>query len=82
MTYTILSAQYADPDNTAVVLQTEEAGAVVVSLVDAPDLWEELQAWGTPDAYVPPPPPPAANPVDKLRTFLDANPDVKALLGL
>jgi len=53
MTYTILSAQYANAEHTAAVIQTQEAGAVLVSEVDTPDLWAELPADCA--AFVPPP---------------------------
>lgn len=44
---TILSAQFANPDQTAVLLQTAEAGAVLISLEDAPDC-----SGGWRDAYL------------------------------
>lgn len=37
----ILSASFANEDNTAVVLMTEERGSVLISLKDRPDLWDE-----------------------------------------
>lgn len=52
MTYTIQAAQYANEDNTAAVIVTEEAGAVLLSAVDTPDLWAEMLAWGAPDPFV------------------------------
>jgi len=55
MTYTWLSARYANADNSAVIAKTVEAGDVVLSLEDRPEEWADLQAWGTPDPYVPPP---------------------------
>ena len=57
MTYTVLSASYANEDNTAAVVMTEEAAAVAASMADTPDLWAAMLAWGTPDAYVEPPAP-------------------------
>jgi hypothetical protein len=54
MAYTIQSAKYANAENTAAVLQTTEAGAVLVSAADRPELWAAMQAWGTPDTYVAP----------------------------
>lgn len=59
MSYTIQSAQYANEDNTAAIIMTDEAGAVLVSEGDTPELWAEMQAWGTPDAFVPAPTAPA-----------------------
>jgi hypothetical protein len=49
--YTITGAKYANPDNTAAVIQTSEAGPVLVSVADKPDLWAAMLAWGTPSAY-------------------------------
>jgi len=51
MTYTFLSAQYANAENTAAVAVTVEAAAVVLSEADTPTEWAALIAWGTPDAY-------------------------------
>lgn len=42
MTYTILSATYANPDSTAAVLKTEEAGDVIASQADTPELWAQM----------------------------------------
>jgi hypothetical protein len=46
MTYTILSATYANADLTAAVLETVEAGAVVASVADTPELWEQMLSAG------------------------------------
>lgn len=54
MTYTILSAAFANAEHTAAVLQTQEAGAVLASERDTPDLWAAMQAAVTPAAYVVP----------------------------
>lgn len=54
MTYTILSAQYANPELSAAVLQTQEAGAVVASQADRPHLWAQMLKAVTPAAYVEP----------------------------
>lgn len=53
MAYTILGAAYANADNTAAVVRTVEAGAVLAGLVDTPDLWQQMLAQCTPSAYVP-----------------------------
>ena len=45
MSYTILTAKYANADKTAVVIMTQEAGAVAVSQQDRPELWEMLLDW-------------------------------------
>lgn len=42
MTYTILSAAYANAEHTAAVIQTQEAGAVMASERDTPQLWASL----------------------------------------
>lgn len=60
MTYTILSGQFANEDGTAAILMTAEAAAVLISAVDTPDLWAEMLAWGTPQAYAVPNPVPAS----------------------
>ena len=51
MTYTFLSAHYANPENTAAVAITQEAGAIALSAVDTPQEWAALLAWGNIDAY-------------------------------
>lgn len=52
MSYTILSAKYANAENTAAVLQTVEAGAVLVSQRDTPALWAQMFRDAQPAAYV------------------------------
>lgn len=54
--YTILSARFVNPQHTAAVLQTQEAGAVVASVADTPALWADMLAAVQPAAYVVPPP--------------------------
>ena len=39
MIYTILSARYANEDNTAIVIKTVEAGDIAISEKDTPDIW-------------------------------------------
>lgn len=53
MNYTILSARYANAEETAIVLHTEEAGAVAICAADAPDLWEKAVS-GDVAPYAPP----------------------------
>lgn len=57
MTYTFLSAHYANEQNTAVVAITEEVAAVALSEVDTPADWDDLLQWadgdGTIGAFVP-----------------------------
>ena len=56
MPYSILSAQYANPEHTAAVVMTQEAGAVLLSEADTPSDWAAMLAWGTPAAFAPPAP--------------------------
>lgn len=42
MTYTILSARYANEEGTAAIVQTAQVGAVVASQKDTPALWATL----------------------------------------
>lgn len=42
--YTILAAR-ATNDPEAIIIETAESGAVVVSQRDRPKLWAKLQAW-------------------------------------
>lgn len=42
MTYTLKSARFANPENTAAVIDTKEAGAVIVSAADTPEEWAEV----------------------------------------
>lgn len=79
MTYTILSANYANADRTCAVIQTKEAAAVLVSKQDHPELWATRKTWGNIAEYVAPEQE-VVDPVKKLANFLSANPDVRALL--
>lgn len=51
MTYTIVSAVYANPEHTAAVVQTRQAGAVALSADDNPDEWASLLEWGAAEDY-------------------------------
>ena len=42
MTYTILSAVYANPEHTSAVIFTKEAAAVLISEKDTPKEWREM----------------------------------------
>jgi hypothetical protein len=42
---TILSARYANKDNSAIVISTEENGDVAISERDTPDLWVACMEW-------------------------------------
>lgn len=79
-TYTILSARFANVDHSAAIIITKEAAAVLISEVDTPDLWSAMLASGVPAAYEAAPVLEPSDPVDKLAAFLNANPDVKALI--
>ena len=46
MTYTIISAKYSNPTNTAAEVLTEESAYVFFSESDTPDLWAELMDSG------------------------------------
>lgn len=50
----ILSAQYANPSYTAAIMITDDLGAVLVSQIDTPELWNTLHMWGVPTPYVAP----------------------------
>jgi hypothetical protein len=52
MTYIILRANYANSENTSILLKTVEAGDIVVSPLDTPTLWEDALA-ANPEAYSP-----------------------------
>lgn len=54
MILTIQGAAFANAEHTAAVLQTLEAGAVLASAVDTPELWAAMLAQGTPAPYEPP----------------------------
>ncbi len=54
MNYTVLSARFANPENTVAILQTAEAGAVVASIQDTPHLWALLDGVDV-AAYAAPP---------------------------
>jgi len=80
MSYTIVTASFANEDNTAAVIMTAEAGAVLVSETDTPDLWPDVIAF-KPAAFVPPAPSPAVDPVEQFKALLN-DPKVKSYLGL
>lgn len=54
---TITAAAYANPERTAAVIQTAEAGAVAISAADTPAVWAQMLARGGVAAYQPPPGP-------------------------
>lgn len=80
MIYTIISASYGDPQNTSIVLQTLEAGAVAVSKVDTPELWGKALAFG-PSPYVPPAPGPVVTPTEKLARIGLSPTELKAIVA-
>lgn len=46
MTYTIISARYSNAEQTAITIETVEAGSVAISPADTPVLWGEVLASG------------------------------------
>lgn len=79
--YTILEAVWANEAHDALTLTTEEAGALSISQLDAPALWEKAVAWIAANpiaAYVPPPPP---TPQQKLAALGLTADDLRAILG-
>jgi hypothetical protein len=51
VSYTIVSAAFANPEHTSAVIVTEEAGSVAISEVDTPDDWADMLAWGDPTVF-------------------------------
>lgn len=60
MSLTFISAVFADADDASAVVETQEAGAVLLSVADTPEQWEEMLAAVTPAPFVAPSPPPRA----------------------
>lgn len=58
MTYTFLSARYADEENLSVVAETLEDGSVVLSEADRPEDWADMLLSGVSIAAYDPPPAP------------------------
>ena len=83
MTYTYISAQFANPEKTAATAVTEEFGAVIVSQNDTPAEWARLLEQ-VPDIapYQEPPAPAAVDPIEAAKAFLLANPTIAAALGM
>ena len=50
MSYTFLTARYANAEQTAAIAETEEAASVALSAVDTPEDWAALMASGIPIA--------------------------------
>ena len=53
MSLTIVSARYANPQNTAAELLTVEHAAVMVSERDRPELWVEFKTWEEANSVAP-----------------------------
>lgn len=51
MSYTIISAAYANPQQTAAVVVTQEAGPVLLSETDTPADWAAMLARGIPKPF-------------------------------
>jgi hypothetical protein len=79
MTYTFLSAQYANPEHTAAVAITAEAAAVAFSAVDTPEHWAALHAAIAPADYVPPPPPTSPTRAELLAKLAALQAQIEAL---
>lgn len=82
MSYTFLSATYANPQRTAAIAFTEECGAVALSVVDTPEEWTKLKTSKIKIASYPAPDPPEEPAAaEKLAAFLSSNPDVMDLIS-
>ena len=57
MSYTILSAAYADERHTAAIVETVESGSVAICRQDRPELWDQMVRNHAVAAFVPPPAP-------------------------
>ncbi|MFD1944748.1 hypothetical protein [Paradevosia shaoguanensis] len=51
MTYTFISARFANADHTSAIAMTAEAAEIALSPIDTPDDWADLLAWGTPEPF-------------------------------
>lgn len=45
MSYTIRTASFANAENSAAVINTEEVGHKAISAADTPDAWAEMLVW-------------------------------------
>jgi hypothetical protein len=79
VTFTILSAAFANTDNTAAVAQTVEAGSVLLSAVDTPDNWAAMLAATTPAPFVLPPTPAQPSKEDLLAQLAALQAQIAAL---
>jgi len=70
MKYSILSAAYANEERTAAIVKTTEAGAILASQADTPELWKAMQAAAEVSDYTPP----ALLPVDVIENIERENP--------
>lgn len=80
MRYTIISAKYANQDHSSAVILTEECSHVVISAKDTPDIWQQMLDDGIQPSPYEAPLQSQSDPLAKLSLFLQANPDVAALL--
>lgn len=68
----IKRAWFANPENTAAIIEWEAGGHQAVSLQDTPKLWARLAEFGKVEPYAPPPaPPPAFNGQEFLAVITD-----------
>ena len=51
--YVIVSARYANAEQTAAIIHTETFGDVAISPVDRPDLWQQMLEFGVIDPFIP-----------------------------
>ncbi len=80
MTYTILAATFTNPEHSAAEIITQEAGPVLASAADMPEVWHAVLA-ASPMAYQAPKDPQPKTALEKMQAFLVANPDVAALIS-
>lgn len=79
MTYTFLSAAYANPQHTSAVAITVEAAAVALSEADTPEAWAAMLDAVTPLDYVPPLAPPAPTLADLQAQLAEIQAQIQAL---
>lgn len=51
VTYTFISARFANVDHSSAIAMTEEAAEIALSPIDTPNDWADLLAWGTPEPF-------------------------------
>jgi len=73
MTYTILSAQWGNAEQSSAVIRTQEVGHVAISERDTPEEWAAFQTWKASNVVSSPPAPlaPPANEMALMRERID-----------